>query len=233
MQHPYFYEEHITADDKTFVLSEQTSKHCAQVLRMRTGEKLYLVNGKGLLAKASITAVDKKNTLVDIETTEVYAAPDKKTHIAISLLKNTARFEWFVEKAVEIGVHTITPLICERTEKTHFRKDRMKQITVSAMLQSRRTYLTQLNDSIEIKHWLQNVEDSAKFIAHCENSAKKLLSEYCPLNNDAVILIGPEGDFTTNEIEMAFNQGFKPVSLGDTRLRTETAGVYSAVLLSI
>lgn len=233
MQYPFFYEPLVSAENKHFVLSEETSKHCAQVLRMRAGEKIHLVNGFGLLCTAVVSVVDKKNTMVEIEAAEQYAAPNKKSHIAISLLKNTGRFEWFLEKAVEMGTQVITPLICDRTEKTNFRLDRMKQITISAMLQSRQTWLTQLHEPTAFDRFLQNSKENFKFIAHCEKSAKKLLSEYCPLNNDAVILIGPEGDFTTNEIETAFNQGFQPVSLGETRLRTETAGVYSAVLLSI
>ena len=233
MHYPFFYEPLVSVDNKHFVLSEETSKHCAQVLRMRAGEKIHLVNGLGVLCTAVVSVADKKNTIVEIEAVEQYTPPAKKSHIAISLLKNIGRFEWFLEKATEMGVSIITPLICDRTEKTNFRTDRMKQITVSAMLQSRQTWLTQLNDPVGFTQFLQNTRENLKFIAHCEKSAKKLLSEFCPLNNNAVILIGPEGDFTTNEIEMAFNQDFYPVSLGETRLRTETAGVYSAVLLSI
>ena len=233
MQYPYFYEENISAEDKTFVLSAETSKHCAQVLRMRLDDKLHLVNGKGLLSTAAIAVVDKKNTIVNIENFVQHSAPEKKIHIAISLLKNTGRFEWFVEKAIEIGVTAITPLICERTEKTQFKKDRMRQILIAAMLQSRQTYLPVLNDPDYYNAVVKKINDPEKFIAHCEKTAKKLLFDYSPVKDNAVILIGPEGDFTNTEIEKAFAAGFLPVSLGATRLRTETAGVYSAVLLCI
>ena len=233
MQYPYFYEENILAEDKTFVLSEETSRHCVQVLRMRSGSRLHLVNGRGLLVTASIAIADKKNTLINIESHTAHVAPPNKIHIAISLLKNIGRFEWFLEKAIEMGVQTITPLICERTEKIQFRKDRMKQIVISAMLQSRQTYLPVLNDPADYNHVVEKINEPQKFIAHCEKTAKKLLFDYSPVKDNAVILIGPEGDFTNTEIEKAFAPGFLPVSLGATRIRTETAGVYSAVLLCI
>ena len=156
-----------------------------------------------------------------------------KITIAISLLKNTNRFEWFLEKATEIGVSEIIPLICERTEKQKFRYDRMKGICISAMLQSQQTWLPILHEPKQFNHLaIEQFGTQQKFIAHCnEASGKKNLSTFQPLNH-STILIGPEGDFTKQEIELALQNGFTPVSLGETRLRSETAGVVASVLLS-
>lgn len=233
MQLPFFYEPSVTASGTQFILSENTSRHCAQVLRMREGDKIQLVNGYGLIATVVLEVVNKKNTVVSVWETTQQAPPAKQVHIAVSLLKNPGRFEWFLEKAAEIGVHTITPLICDRTEKHQFRKDRLENILISAMLQSRQAYRAQLADLVQFNAFINQPGSENKFIAHCESSAKKLLYGFCPLKENALMLIGPEGDFSPAEIDAALNAGFQPVSLGETRLRTETAAMYSAVLLSL
>lgn len=233
MQLPHFFEPDICDKHPHFNLSEETSKHCVKVLRMRVGEGLQLLNGKGLVVRASLLVADKKNAVVKVEES-VWMQPKRRNiSIAISLLKNTNRFEWFVEKAVEIGVDTIIPLICSRTEKIHFRKERMMHILTSAMMQSKRSFLTDLRAPLTYDEFIQQTWMGEKFIAHCGEEERRSLFEYCPVTDDAMILIGPEGDFTSEEIAMAFQKHFQPVSLGNTRLRAETAGVYSATLLCV
>jgi 16S rRNA (uracil1498-N3)-methyltransferase len=148
-------------------------------------------------------------------------------------VKNNNRFEWFLEKATEIGVTTIVPLICERTEKTIFKTDRMKSILVSAMLQSQQSWLPILQEPIKFLSFVNQVDVANKFIAHCENmDAKVQLIRYLPFT-DSIIVIGPEGDFSSDEISVAMQNNFHPVALGNTRLRTETAGVVAATLLAM
>lgn len=234
MQLPYFYETDLNKNDQEFILSETTNRHCVQVLRMREGNKIQLLNGKGLIATAEIKVLSKKQSVVHILEINQEESPGKKIHIAISLIKNNSRFEWFLEKAVEIGATEITPIICEHTEKQHYRIDRMQQIVISAMLQSRRMFLPLLHESVLFNEAIKNtLHFDSKFIAHCDNSAKKLLMEYCPVKKDVILLIGPEGDFSQMEITLALENNFVPVSLGENRLRTETAGIYGCVLLSL
>jgi len=203
-----------------------------QVLRMKEGEKLNLTDGKGSLITAEVIDAHKKHCSVKIIDSQFTTYTSRKVTIAISLLKNTSRFEWFLEKATEIGVSEIIPLICERTEKQKFRYDRMKGICISAMLQSQQTWLPVLHEPKQFSHLgIGQFDDQQKFIAHCEESGqKKSLSTFQPFNH-STILIGPEGDFSKEEIEFALQKSFIPVSLGETRLRTETAGIVAAVLL--
>ena len=229
---PFFYINEYKTSQKEIVLDEDTSRHVVQVLRMKEGEKLNLTDGKGNLITAEIADAHKKHCSVKIIDTRFTAQDSRKVTIAISLLKNTSRFEWFLEKATEIGVSEIIPLICERTEKQKFRYDRMKGICISAMLQSQQTWLPVLHEPKLFNHLaIEQLDDQQKFIAHCEEaSIKKQLSTFQPFNH-STILIGPEGDFSKEEIEFALQKSFIPVSLGETRLRTETAGIVAATLL--
>jgi 16S rRNA (uracil1498-N3)-methyltransferase len=233
MNLPFFYIDHYDGNQQPVVLNEDTSRHVIQVLRMKTGEKLNLTDGKGHLLTAVIVEEHKKHCTVKIEAS-VYKEPSaRKVSIAISLLKNTSRFEWFLEKATEIGVTSIIPLICERTEKEKFREDRLHGILVSAMLQSQQVWLPLLHNPTNYKDVFsikETSEASGKFIAHCEDASNK---QFISSSSSPIILIGPEGDFTPNEIEQALQNDFRPVTLGDTRLRTETAGMVAATLLVI
>jgi len=232
MSLPYFFEPSVSFSPTHFQLSEETSKHCIQVLRMKSGEPLELTNGKGGLYTARITQEDKRHCTVVIEKENIIPAPQKKISIAISLLKNTSRFEWFLEKATEIGITEIIPLICSRTEHTRFRFDRMQQILVAAMLQSQQSWLPILHEPVKIANCINEATPTQKLIAHCEENQKTSLSNIKKENN-CLLLIGPEGDFTVQEITAALEKGFIPVSLGNTRLRTETAGIVGATLLAI
>jgi 16S rRNA (uracil1498-N3)-methyltransferase len=228
---PYFFMERISESDARLTLEEDTSRHVAQVLRMEVGEKLQLTDGNGNLHTAEIIQVHKKSTSVKILSGDYNPPSQRHIIIAISLIKNVSRFEWFLEKATEIGVNEIIPLICERTEKHHFRFDRMKGILVSAMLQSKQSWLPTLSEPISLIANISGFNFKQKFIAHCLDSDKRFLKDVLNKETDALILIGPEGDFTQNEIDLALQQNFLPVGLGETRLRTETAGIVAATLL--
>ncbi|HKC37562.1 MAG TPA: RsmE family RNA methyltransferase [Chitinophagaceae bacterium] len=232
MAPPFFYIEEFNSSQKEIVLDEDTSRHVIQVLRMKEGEKLNLTDGKGRLITAEISDAHKKHCSVKILAVGYELRAARKITVAISLLKNTNRFEWFLEKATEIGVSEIIPLICERTEKEKFRYDRMKGICISAMLQSQQTWLPLLHEPKQFNHLtIEQFDHQQKFIAHCdESSQKKNLSTF-QLFNSSIILIGPEGDFNVSEIELALQHNFTPVSLGETRLRTETAGIVASTLL--
>jgi len=236
---PFFYKEDLVASSTGVVLDEATSKHVVQVLRMQNGEQLKLTNGKGILFIVEITDNNRKKCTVSvIQKSEIANLPAGQAGlksaitIAISLIKNTTRFEWFLEKATEIGVSEIIPLICSRTEKTAFKFERMKTILVSAMLQSQQCWLPVLQEPKKFDQLVTAATQQQKFIAHCMDDAKRNLAD---LNNESlfskIILIGPEGDFTADEIELALQNHFSAVSLGDTRLRTETAGIVAATLL--
>jgi len=231
---PFFYKEDIDASMVHIVLDEDTSKHIVQVLRMQNGEQLQLTNGKGDLFTAEITDNNRKKCTIKVITTNNDRPPTNNITIAISLIKNSSRFEWFLEKATEIGVSEIIPLICERTEKTSFKFERMKGILVSAMLQSQQCRLPLLKEPVKFKDLVNNSAYQQKFIAHCTDDAKRNLGD---LNNSSlsskIILIGPEGDFTAGEIGLAQENHYSAVGLGETRLRTETAGIVAATLLCL
>ena len=232
---PFFYIESIEDASSFITLNEETSKHVVQVLRMQAGESINLTDGKGNRLTAVITDAHKKHCVVQVKSVVQEAAAEQKIIIAISLVKNASRFEWFLEKATEMGVSAIVPLLCDRTERQHFRYDRMKGITVSAMLQSQQCWLPELREPVSFDEYLQKVPaDAVKLIAHCEETQKRSLSTVEPGSaGEVVLLIGPEGDFSPQEIAAALQQEFIPVTLGETRLRTETAGVAAAALLRI
>lgn len=229
---PFFYSEEIEKAVKHFILNEETSKHMIQVLRMQNGAHLQLTDGKGNLFTAEITDNNKKKCAVKVFSTD-FLPPSKNITIAISPVKNTHRFEWFLEKATEMGVKNIIPLICTRTEKQHFRQERMKSILISAMLQSQQTWLPVLQEATKFATLVKQPGNEQKFIAHCVKDEPKMqLHTYQPFH-EPVVLIGPEGDFTIDEIELALQNNFVPVALGNTRLRTETAAMAAATILAL
>jgi len=229
MSIPYFFESTVS-NSTHFIVSEETSKHCIQVLRMKSGELLHLTDGKGNLYKATIDKADKKHCSVLIQEHNYTEPNSKKITVAISLLKNASRFEWFLEKATELGISTVVPLICKRTEKQHFRQERMQQIVIAAMLQSQQVWLPNLTNPTKIEQHIQQSTSALKLIAHCEDAEKKAIKDVT-VNNDIEIMIGPEGDFTEQEITLAIENNYLPTSLGNTRLRTETAGIVATTLL--
>ena len=239
MSYPFFYIPNYTGEQEEFVLTEENSRHIVQVLRMKPGERLFLTDGKGHLLTVSVLDDHKKKCRVRVESIAQHPRPENKVIVAISLLKNASRFEWFLEKAMEIGVTGIFPLLCERTEKQHFRRDRMQSILVSGLLQSRQTWLPDLSEPQPFDKFIVSgaVASERKYIAHCmEEQRLSLADEVCngkQQGGSSLILIGPEGDFTKEEIGEALQLGFLPVTLGETRLRTETAGIVVATLLCL
>lgn len=234
MERPFFYINEYNSE-KIVTLDEDTSRHVVQVLRMKKEALLNLTDGKGNLLTASIADDHKKHCTVSIKEVKYTEPATRRISIAISLLKNASRFEWFLEKATEIGINEIIPLISKRTEKQKFREDRMKNILVSAMLQSQQVWLPVLHAPIDYALLFRQEEiagKSQKFIAHCIETDKKQLNDLVDhSSNSPIILIGPEGDFTPDEIEHALQNDFIPVSLGETRLRTETAGMVAAAIM--
>jgi len=230
MSVPYFYEPLIAAGMTQFTLSEVSSKHCVQVLRMEVGEQIDITNGKGGLFHATIQVAHKKNALVTITKAIQTEVPKQKIHLGISLLKNAVRLEWLFEKATEMGITTITPFVCERTIHERFKTERMQQIIQSAMIQSQQTWLPILSEPIPYPTFLTQVIATQKLLAHCAPLQKTSIKSITP-SDDLVLLIGPEGDFTLTEIEAAIAKDFMPIDLGPTRLRTETAGIFALSVL--
>lgn len=230
MQLPFFYEPDIQQNHHEFELSEATARHCLQVLRMKKGEALLLTDGKGNLFTSVIKNDNKKHCVVSITKTEMHNALQPFICIAIAPVKNASRLEWFVEKATEIGINKIVLLQTKRTEKINFKQERLLSIMASAMFQSQQVWLPELVTD-EFSSFIANNKSEVQLIAHCLNTGnKQTLSSFNSFQS-ATILIGPEGDFTEEEIELALNKNYQPVSLGKTRLRTETAGVLAAAVL--
>lgn len=225
---PLFHFPALQSSQGTINLTEEIRKHAVTVLRMQVGEQLMLTDGKGCSAQAVIVEADKKKLLVGLEEKVFYPAPPKKMILGISLLKNTARFEWMLEKVTEIGITEIIPLLAERTERQHFRQERFQQILVSACLQSGQFHFPILHEPIKLAAVFSMDLPPQKFIAHCMEGNKPQLTGQ---TSDSILLIGPEGDFTADELALAVQHQFEPVGLGESRLRTETAGIVGAVLL--
>lgn len=227
---PYFYEPLITSSTHVYTISEETSKHCVQVLRMKEGDRIDVTNGMGQIFEASITVAHKKNTQVQISAERTEPAPNQKIILGISLLKNAVRLEWLFEKATEMGVHTIVPLICERTIHERFKMERMQNILQSAMIQSQQACLPILSSPLDFNSFLTNYKAGQQLIAHCEPTEKKSIKNI-KLEDDCILLIGPEGDFSPNEIDQAISSQYQAIGLGPTRLRTETAGLFALSVL--
>ena len=220
-----FYAPDIKGDKYT--LDENESKHIIRVLRMKRGTSVRLIDGKGNLFEGVIDNPDQKHcSITVIGITRDFEKRNYNLHIAISPLKNPERFEWFIEKSVEIGVDEITPLICSNTEKRGIKKDRINNLIISAMKQSLKTTKTILNEPIVFKEFISNTLATKRIIAHCNDSYKRIkISDAISKNDNVLILIGPEGDFSDEEIILANKKGFVNIHLGSSRLRTETAGV--------
>jgi 16S rRNA (uracil1498-N3)-methyltransferase len=211
----------------SYTLDENESKHIIRVLRMRRGTSVRLIDGRGNLYEGVIDIPDQRECTISI--TGIIKDFEKRNyclHLAISPLKNPDRFEWFIEKSVEIGIDEITPLICHNSEKQGIKPDRINNIIISAMKQSLKATRTILNPPCKFGDFIKTSFSASAMIAHCNEKFKKSkISDVYSINENAVILIGPEGDFSEDEIKKASENGFAGVSLGNSRLRTETAGV--------
>jgi len=221
-----FYTPDINPSHPHYFLTEEESKHCIRVLRLEKGDEVQLIDGKGSLYNASIQDAHPKRTVLQINS--VVPAFNKRNHylhIAIAPTKNIERTEWFLEKATEIGIDEISLIICQRSERKDTKVERLNKIITSAIKQSLKAYHPVLNELLTFNQLLAKPFDGQKFIAHCEKSEKTNLKEELILQGNYLILIGPEGDFTTPEIDDALQNGFKAITLGESRLRTETAGL--------
>jgi 16S rRNA (uracil1498-N3)-methyltransferase len=221
-----FYAPDIT-DEMEYLLSQEESDHCIGVLRFRKGQSIDITDGRGFFYKASIEGIAKKQVIVSIISKRSIVSERRyHLHIAIAPTKSIERFGWFIEKAVEIGIDEITPLLTENSERKIVRIDRLEKIAIAAMKQSLKAYLPKINSFVTYSDFLEiNHQEFQEFIAHCGKNNRVLLQRAYVPGNNALILIGPEGDFTPGEIEKAIKNGYSSVSLGNSRLRTETSGI--------
>lgn len=226
-----FYSESISGDH--LVLSADEAQHAIKVMRLRIGDALHATDGKGNIFKGEILSLDARELAVRVETIDSSIPECSRLHIAIAPTKNTDRLEWFLEKATEFGVGEITPVICDRSERKELRTDRLQRILITAMKQSLRPWLPVLNDPVPLKKFLERTIAGDKYIAHCAENEKKSFFREIDVKKNTLVLVGPEGDFSPAEISLATDKGFIPVSLGNSRLRTETAGIAVAHMFAI
>ena len=221
-----FYDPTISSTDKTHTLSEEESKHACRVLRLKEGDEIALLNGNGFEFLARIIDSNPKKCTVEIVSFMEEKISPYSIHIAIAPTKNNDRIEWFLEKATEIGITDITFLLCSNNERKQTKDERFEKILISAMKQSKRLFLPKLNPLTPFKEFVSKYPKG--LIAHCYEGAKTTITTDFKTTNFP-ILIGPEGDFTLSEVELALQTGYKTISLGENRLRTETAGLYSCM----
>ncbi|MFN5318838.1 MAG: 16S rRNA (uracil(1498)-N(3))-methyltransferase [Bacteroidia bacterium] len=226
-----FYSSHIIGAE--VFLDEEESLHLNKVLRLKSGESVGLIDGKGGLYEARVELSHNKHSKLKIEKLLEKQERKHKLHVAIAPTKSMERFEWFLEKAVELGIDRITPLISQRSERVILKQPRMEKIILSAMKQSRQGWMPQLDELVKLNEVLEWPLDGLKCIAHCGESERTNFLKLNFIEENTVILIGPEGDFTTNEITLAESKGYLSVSLGNSRLRTETAAIMACAALKI
>lgn len=228
-----FYNPHLKANDTIFTFDKNESKHIIKVLRKKNGDELLITNGNGYLFHAKIIGDNIKKCEVELISSKKTYPTRHNLHIAVAPTKMNDRYEWFLEKATEIGVHEITPILCDRSERKTLKLDRMQRVVESAMKQSLQTYLPKLNEPIALSEFLEKPITGLKFIAHCDESERFELKRRIVPDQDLTILIGPEGDFTSTEIKSALSTGYLPVSMGKTRLRTETAAIVACTVVAM
>jgi 16S rRNA (uracil1498-N3)-methyltransferase len=217
------------------ILNPEESAHCIRVLRMQKGDHAIIIDGRGGMYDAVISKPDSKQCHLEI----VKSIDHKKNreftlHIAIAPTKNIERFEWFIEKSIEIGIDIITPLICQRSERRVLKTDRIHKLIVSSMKQAVVPYMPVLHELTDYGKFIEHIQGSQfnRFVAHCDETDKKRLQDVLSLKTNVIVLIGPEGDFTSGEIDLAIRNGFLPVTLGINRMRTETAGVVACCIVN-
>ncbi|QAA83013.1 16S rRNA (uracil(1498)-N(3))-methyltransferase [Aequorivita sp. H23M31] len=221
-----FYNPNILDSEKQVTFDKEESKHIVRVLRMKEGDCFKITNGKGLIFEAEIISAQPKECIAQILSQEILEPMKYHLHLAVAPTKLNDRYEWFLEKATEIGISEITPLICDHSERKTIKLERYEKIIQSAMKQSLKAYIPTLNEVISFTDFMNSeFPKTMKFIAHCENTDKKSLKSLLTPKKNITILIGPEGDFSPEEIQLAKKNGFSPVTLGESRLRTETAAI--------
>tara|TARA_B110000967_G_scaffold202037_1_gene240183 strand:- start:518 stop:1222 length:705 start_codon:yes stop_codon:yes gene_type:complete len=223
-----FYNSELEASTKTFNFSKDESRHIVKVLRKSTGDLLKITNGKGGMFEAEVVIPNHNKCVVNILSSSFEAPRPYKVNLAVAPTKMNDRYEWFIEKATEIGVDQIIPIICQNSERKVIKTERFEKILHAAMKQSLHAYLPILAPAIPFSEFIKIPQEGLCFIAHCEDREKIKLNDHIKPNTSITILIGPEGDFSSDEIEAALKHDYIPVSLGASRLRTETAGIVAA-----
>ena len=227
-----FYTPNI--DSNTYTFSKEESRHCIKVLRKKVGDNIHLVDGKGSLFHTELVDDNPKACIVEVKQKESDFNKRKyRIHMVVAPTKNNDRFEWFLEKATELGVDEITPVICQNSERKVIKPERLNKILVAAMKQSLKAYLPKLNDAVSWSDFIQQDFNTNRFIAHCGEGRKTPFKQWIKPQQDVMVLIGPEGDFAETEVEEAMSNGFVPVSLGNSRLRTETAAVIACHTINL
>lgn len=228
--HLFYHPEDLNVEH--VALSDSESAHASQVLRLTNGDAVQVTNGAGLFAEAHVELIAKKKCVLKIDSTKTLERERKaRIHIAIAPTKSIDRFELFLEKATEIGVDRITPIICEHSERRKVRHDRSLKVMVAAMKQSQRSWLPQIDELTSLKNLLKEELPAKRSFGWCDGTHQNFMDWYEVA--DSLVLIGPEGDFSTNEADQLKETGFSPVSIGTTRLRTETAGIAACSWMSL
>ncbi|AVR46405.1 16S rRNA (uracil(1498)-N(3))-methyltransferase [Christiangramia fulva] len=220
-----FFNPEITSKDSQVLFPRDESRHIVKVLRKNEGDLLNITNGRGDFFKAEIIQADIKQCVAKIISSEKEPPPPYHLHLMVAPTKMNDRYEWFLEKSTEIGVQEITPVICDHSERKVVKLNRFERVLQSAVKQSLHFRMPQLNEPLNFKEIISKYNTGNRYIAHCEETQKAYLQQKIKKGEDVVILIGPEGDFSSGEIELAIKNGWIPVSLGDSRLRTETAAI--------
>lgn len=228
-----FYNPDLDETSSQFVFGTEESKHMVRVLRKKVNDEVLITNGKGLMLSAKIIDSNPKKCAVEITGVKKVHPHKHWLHMVVAPTKMNDRFEWFLEKATEIGVNEITPVLCDHSERKKIKLDRYKKVLISAMKQSMQAYLPQLNDLTNFEDIINTPRQGGLFIAHCEESEKYELKRRVIPDKPITILIGPEGDFSSEEIKAAKAKGFLPISMGKNRLRTETAAIVACTTVAI
>ncbi|MGB5238304.1 MAG: 16S rRNA (uracil(1498)-N(3))-methyltransferase [Flavobacteriaceae bacterium] len=228
-----FYHPDLKAETTECFFGEEESRHIIKVLRKKKGDELKVTNGKGRVFTGTVSEASLNCCELAITSHEKTVRPMHRLHLAVAPTKNSDRFEWFLEKATEIGIDEITPIICDHSERKFIKNTRLQKVILSAMKQSLRSYLPRLNEAITFEEFLQQDLPKRRFIAHCQEGEKVDFKRRLEPDKKILVMVGPEGDFSEAEIEMAKDKGFIPASLGEYRLRTETAAILACTTVAL
>jgi 16S rRNA (uracil1498-N3)-methyltransferase len=228
-----FYNPALEQGENLFSFNKEESKHIVKVLRKKEGDELYITNGRGYFFTAQILSADSNQCKASIISMQKRHPKMFRLHLAVAPTKSMDRYEWFLEKVTEIGVHEITPILCDRSERKTLKMERLQKVVQSAMKQSMRTFLPKINTPVSFTEFIEQEHNELMFIAHCEDEEKLDLKRCIAADKDVTILIGPEGDFSTKEIKEAYDKGFLPINLGEARLRTETAAIVACTAVAL
>ena len=222
-----FFDPLIKESTKEFIFSREESKHLAKVIRKVPGDIIYVTNGKGIEWKGVLSFVSPQKTIASLKTFRKHPSKKYQIHLAIAPTKNNNRMEWLIEKLTELGVSSITPLLCDHSERKIIKKERLEKITISGLKQSQQFYLPKVNEMVSFKNFIISSKKQETYIAHCEESPKENLDAISFKGTSQTVMIGPEGDFSHREIKEAVMTGISAVSIGAQRFRTETAGLFA------